>query len=811
MTGVATNSTIMASEGSDSQSGSDDCNISLGPTCHVQTAENRFGLHVLEDLKSFVFDDVHANNAMDFDDDDDNDDDNDELDDDDDDGNIDGDLFFPSSELSPEELMVLLEESVAWQVGQYDHIENASPEGGGAHSSSQGFPRVARLRCNLTALSQRYNLYFTAYQDKIYVYQPRAPPQVLPPPSIILHPRRTKAARMFGGVIDRGFSHQMNQLLVGNLGKFEVILFVFDDGDVGAYYTHAIARAVIANNEHRKNLCGGAVSRLVVPKEFFHENVGQSAWGVAIHEKSRLLAVSSNRHEVTVFAFAMRNPPARTETDLDAEVDGSPKVWSGQTALQLEKHFRSRTRTWRIVLPLGPSGNNIPTIAFVENEAGEADQVVALDVNGNTWILDIWKIGSNPILYSPNIVRGAPPRYSGWGVLVLPDSSFRQTRTIRESLGLPAGEIAPSDIPNRTMCPGRQGSDRWLDTTCSLYYVKDLAPDPEKVLRNRYGPVYSKIHADKYRPKISTTTMVDVEVEADEDEEDEDDDTDMSDSPSGGSDVSFDTGSPLFAPQGPSVKEITATENRWATVSKFPGPKGSTLDDLDNDVHLIRTIVPSFGQTPLLDGSMGCLIEFVSRSLDRQSKSRPVSLENAQFHPWVAKNLSILRTTTTDIELHPLDSAGTGIMCKAVLTHHNHHKRRVEPYDLSAPVSERTSMLVHVPELSLVVAGALNGRVAILTLTKTNKHLHGMSWRRGFRVNWVLPRKEEEDKRLRPWCALHGIAVSPYPERRARGLELFGDTNRFTPPGKYRLILHYMDHTILVYDIERRGEDVLIF
>ena len=38
---------------------------------------------------------------------------------------------------------------------------------------------------------------------------------------------------------------------------------------------------------------------------FLHENVGMSAWGLAIHEKSRMIAVSSNLKEVTVFMPAL--------------------------------------------------------------------------------------------------------------------------------------------------------------------------------------------------------------------------------------------------------------------------------------------------------------------------------------------------------------------------------------------------------------------------------------------------------------------------------------------------------------------------
>lgn len=121
-------------------------------------------------------------------------------------------------------------------------------------------------------------------------------------------------------------------------------------------------------------------------------------------------------------------------------------------------------------------------------------------------------------------------------------------------------------------------------------------------------------------------------------------------------------------------------------------------------------------------------------------------------------------------------------------------------------------MVLHVPELSLVVAGSLNGRVTLLSLTKTNKRIHGLAVKRGFRVDWVLPRKEEEKKRIRPLCALHGIAISPVPDPKARGLNLRGRHGRL-PHSYYRLILHYVDHTILMYDITRRvgDEDLMIF
>jgi hypothetical protein len=69
----------------------------------------------------------------------------------------------------------------------------------------------------------------------------------------------------------------------------------------------------------------------------------------------------------------------------------------GGLVTNLEKECKSRTTTWRIVLPLGRSGTNIPNVAFLDNEAGEADKIVAIDIAGSAWLLDIWTLGSPPV------------------------------------------------------------------------------------------------------------------------------------------------------------------------------------------------------------------------------------------------------------------------------------------------------------------------------------------------------------------------------------------------------------------------------
>lgn len=74
----------------------------------------------------------------------------------------------------------------------------------------QDFPRVARGRNNLTALSSVFDLYFVAYGDEIHVFQPRRSPQILGSPGVILQPPTSEVAKMvLGGYQDAAKPHQM--------------------------------------------------------------------------------------------------------------------------------------------------------------------------------------------------------------------------------------------------------------------------------------------------------------------------------------------------------------------------------------------------------------------------------------------------------------------------------------------------------------------------------------------------------------------------------------------------------------------------
>lgn len=203
--------------------------------------------------------------------------------------------------------------------------------------------------------------------------------------------------------LDRHFPHQVNHVTVGDLGREEILVLAYDDGDVVAYYTAQIVKFIQSQQaKARGDPLGKGKQPLVARwnlRPFFHDTVGITAWGVAIHQQSRLIAVSSNYHEVHVFAFALKSTldSLLAKPSVVPENDKFPRVSADMGAVELEHELRKRDREWRIILPVGTAGNNIPTVSFWNDERGNAEMVAAADVNGHLFLLDIWKVGFQPI------------------------------------------------------------------------------------------------------------------------------------------------------------------------------------------------------------------------------------------------------------------------------------------------------------------------------------------------------------------------------------------------------------------------------
>lgn len=248
-------------------------------------------------------------------------------------------------------------------------------------------------------------------------------------PDLRLYAEPSEVSTRIGGSVDPGHPHTINHLITGFLGEEEITLACFDDGDVAAYYNHEIADWISSNGTGPLTPPGAHKQR---PQFFFRQNVGRSAWGLAIHRLTRLIAVSSNRAEVTVFAPALTSRAEFNQSD------------------ELEVSVRKRTNNWRIVVALGPKADNIPNISFLDRSDGQAEKICAVDINGTLWIADIWRpcqpvrkivASTHPLLRSEEFW---PHESRGWGVLPLLEHDFKIVETAEELYGVkPSVAVTP--------------------------------------------------------------------------------------------------------------------------------------------------------------------------------------------------------------------------------------------------------------------------------------------------------------------------------------------------------------------------------
>jgi hypothetical protein len=152
--------------------------------------------------------------------------------------------------------------------------------------------------------------------------------------------------------------------------------------------------------------------KILSAKRFFAENVGKSAWGLAIHSQSRLIAVGSNSHEVQVFAFALstsahEKPTSTTEIRREKHSTSPP---NHVRFPRIEKIPRTnggkvvRDRNFRLLFKLHDLGDNIPSVAFSDSIDGDADTVIAADIRGALWFFRLWEDGWKrlPSIYEPS-------------------------------------------------------------------------------------------------------------------------------------------------------------------------------------------------------------------------------------------------------------------------------------------------------------------------------------------------------------------------------------------------------------------------
>lgn len=249
---------------------------------------------------------------------------------------------------------------------------------------------IPRLTNNeQTALSQHRNLYFVAFLHQVYVYQPTSS-FVGVRPKLILTPSLKRPSAP--GYISEYHPHAINHLVVGDLGHEEILLFATDSGNVCAYRTERIFSAIEQAEE--EEWAKPEESGNTVPC-FFMDWVERSAWGLAIHKYARLIAVSANTSEITVWAFALTD---RAESE-HKHLETNPSFMNDWIRMSTSAQFQSigrlepqqrRSRNIRITLHGHP--NNIPCVGFLNSEVDRhGEWLVSTDITNKLFVWRIWE------------------------------------------------------------------------------------------------------------------------------------------------------------------------------------------------------------------------------------------------------------------------------------------------------------------------------------------------------------------------------------------------------------------------------------
>ncbi|KAH0542417.1 hypothetical protein FGG08_003172 [Glutinoglossum americanum] len=656
-----------------------------------------------------------------------------------------------------------------------------------------------------TGLSQVRNLYFVAYGDRIWVYQPQFPTQVLRTrPDLIL--TLPVSRENLTGFVDVNNPHAINQLVVGDLGGEEILACVCDDGDVVAYQTQKI----LATIERRD--AGDHV------KAFFNENVGKSAWGLAIHKSARMIAVSANTKEITVFAFALAtegsNAYARAleRNALPSEsVDWVPIGPNSPTHTSFYPFPSSRLllRQQNYRITLRGHGDNIPSVAFYNSQDDTLGRwLVSTDIDCAVVIWDVW---CREVVKRTGFVDQIPwgqfghtissaDASRGWGVLCLDPRSFKPTSGHEETFGC-------DPVPHHGKHVNMWGA-AW-DITGSKGEVRDSS---------FWHPSYSMydegevVFGDMFENVPS--------VYDDDDEEEDDGEFPYWEMVHQGTETQNELGHETDGQDHVSPHAIHDSEDAealaiiYASLTNIYDNQSQPAGGFSPTIHHSN---PSIGQQfHIGDTSMAHTDEPHAEQL---LKPYPSTLFNqsADLQDELP-DFPVLFSTEKHIRLLESPTLRASTICRKALEQNiPPHLHWLNPYS-------RLNMIAQIPDLSLAAVASQSGRVALLTLTTSPSTIPDEKF--AFRLEAILPFKSQEKDGLRPDVPLVGLAVAPI-----QGRELAVDREAMTDVSaglgsrsrarmeawrrvegkrRHRLMVMYHCGTVLSYELGRDGERVSV-
>lgn len=569
------------------------------------------------------------------------------------------------------------------------------------------------------------------------------------------------------GYLNRDEPHCINYLIVQKLGKDEVIANVRDDGDVEVFLVRHIVHA-ISTRVNRHDASEDPVADNVKP--LFLRNVGISAWGLAIHTEARIIAVSSNRHEVTIFRFGLVDEFDEAETprkQAKSTDDGQSSRWDEE---RREDNVDSRPERKTDVTRQVLNGEaNIPHIAFC-NTGDDPDGrwLLTTDISGvcraidlhNFTLVQAFRFG--PSFIAPN---GGPydRMNAGWGIMFLDTRSFIPQDSISGALGMEDGE----------MLPDAKSDTRLWDLSKTLRHLPDnskafKAAKP-KLPQNTTPPSATGRSSNTSSPQISGTAdnVLTAGLSSDDDEE-------------------LDDTSVLLEPS-----ILSPTED--------PVPDASEEDETEHDVELWSDLDDSEGentedfipQSAYYGGGRICgnTPHFVRQSNLCEDLPCPI------LHTSI-RNVYLLQPSNRRLSPdQPFMPPMVGMAAPL--------KQSIQIERRALNMFDRLSMHAYIPALGVVVLASQKGRAIVLSLARVPQSMEypegidpslGQKTVYTLRAECILPFESQEKAGQRPFSPLHGIAVGP-----VQGTEN-GNNGGKT---RWRLILMYQDYSILSYELQR--------
>jgi hypothetical protein len=652
-------------------------------------------------------------------------------------------------------------------------------------------------RNNLTALSQRFNLYIVAFHDVLHISRTgfgETYPENAAGDEWSMQLNLEPSSPGLPGNMPRTKPHAVNHLIVADLGNLEIVLVAHDDGDVEAFFTHDIETAMQESEASRRGKQGDSEDTSGIDdsqfsdsigtsvRHFFQFNLGKSVWGLAVHSAERLIAVSTNGPHIWVFAFALSTHPldVHLAKTLDASPDedvphGVSHPTSSQSSADAScSNSSQQTGQWNLVTArdrwlsdrsrnmyselggdresrsFGRHVTNIPCITFDKEELSQNTRLISTDIGGCTVVWDLKEREFVTEIVAHHETLEHDPLRAGWGLVSLDPRSFRTTDTIISALGV---------------CEIASRSDVYL---VDISHSKQLIPHNKRWTLFEERGTHSSARSARQRSESPNANS--------DEESNEEGRTDV---------IKYTDDSALVLNE--------------ATSRALEAMKSNLVGDVRHTdyVNISASDCDDTWQFPLF------FSEQTNHHYDKHDfHANPLNAPLLLLYPRSAhlfQSPDFFSNDRKDPIIYLSDPLEQH--CRPDIALHLSH-------------IDRLNLTAQIPELGVVLIGSGKGRVAILTLHKiADEHSFNLRVRSPEIVNspqytytmrmlCILPSNEQEERNQRPLQPLVGLATAPiHGHSSDRTMDIIK---------RWRIMLTFRDHTVMSYEIAGRVADEVL-